>query len=276
MPFPALSKRKILLALTFVLVLAALAVLGSGRQGIRMATPPALTVPVVAGAGLLDGFNPCSFAGLVLFASFTLAAAQRESEVADLSSRSEGRRKLLGNGLTYISAIFLVYVVLGLGFLAAVTVLSSTHVIGKIAAVVTAGLGLWTLKDVLVPEWGWRLEVPRFLRPRIHSAVHAATPAAIFAGGILVGLCTVPCTGGVYLGVLALLSAQPTYGSGLAYLLLYNVMFVAPLLAVLVLASSRRALGRISRWHVRNRSVVKIALGLAMVSLGLLTLVLLT
>ena len=273
-----LPRRAVLAASVLAVAIAALALLGAGHRA--PGSPAAVwgvTLPIVAGAGLADGFNPCSFSGLIVFASFAMAAAQKGATgVAVAAPALHSRRRLLGSGLTYVSAVFLVYVALGLGFLASVNVLSQSHIVGKIAALVTMALGLWTLKDVLVPEWGWRLEVPRFLRPRVRTSVRATTPAAVFAAGVVVGLCTVPCTGGVYLGILALLAAQPTYGTGLAYLLLYNVMFVAPLLGVLTVASSRRALGRIARWQTRSHSTVKLALGLVMVGLGLLSLALLT
>ncbi len=268
-------RRIVLLVATsaFSAAVVALAVLGVGRQTIGSpAAAVGLTLPVVAGAGLLDGFNPCSFAGLVLFASFTLKAAQGGGETAPMSAPAERRRRLLGNGLTYVSAIFLVYLALGLGFLAAVNLLSASHAVGRAAAVATVVLGLWSLKDALIPEWGWRLEVPGFLRPMMRDALRATTPAAIFAGGILVGLCTVPCTGGIYLGVLSLLAGQSTYGTGVAYLLVYNLTFVTPLLAVLALATSRRALGRLARWPVSHGASLKTALGAAMVALGLLSL----
>lgn len=187
-----------------------------------------------------------------------------------------GRRRLLAGGFTYVSAIFLIYVALGLGFLAAVSALSSSHIVGRIAALVTSGLGLWTLKDALFPELPWRLETPKFLRPLVRRSFQATALPAIFGAGIVVGLCTVPCTGGIYLGILSLISAQPTYGIGVAYLLLYNLMFIVPLLAVLGFTSNRRALALLARWHTENRFRVRLALGAAMILLGLLSLAVLT
>ena len=272
------SRGAILASLGVGVALAALVLVASGgRSEAASALPAGLTAPVVAGAGLLDGFNPCSFAGLIVFTSFAMAAAQRVSDRGSPSaSAPQGRRRLMAGGFTYVSAIFLIYVVLGLGFLAAVNVLSSSHVVGKIAALVTAGLGLWTLKDALFPESPWRLETPKFLSPLVRQSFQATALPAIFGAGIVVGLCTVPCTGGIYLGILSLISAQPTYGIGVAYLFLYNVMFITPLLAVLGVASNRRALALLARWHGENRFRIRLALGAAMILLGLLSLAVLT
>jgi len=122
----------------------------------------------------------------------------------------------------------------------------------------------------------WRLETPKFLRPLVRQSFQATALPAIFGAGIVVGLCTVPCTGGIYLGILSLISAQPTYGIGVAYLFLYNVMFITPLLAVLGVASNRRALALLARWHGENRFRIRLALGAAMILLGLLSLAVLT
>jgi cytochrome c biogenesis protein CcdA len=64
---------------------------------------------------------------------------------------------------------------------------------------------------------------------------------AVFAAGVLVGLCTVPCSGAIYLAVLGLLARQATYLSGLGYLVPYHVVFVAPLVAMLAVAAPARS-----------------------------------
>ncbi len=101
-------------------------------------------------------------------------------------------------------------------------------------------------------------------------------PAAVFVTGVLVGLCTVPCTGGIYLGILALLSAQGSATGGVSLLILYNVMFVLPLVAVLTLVTSRFTYRGVARWHLRTKGLVKVLLGLVMLALGLGTLIILT
>ncbi len=107
------------------------------------------------------------------------------------------------------------------------------------------------------------------------AAVQATFLPAVFTAGVLVGLCTVPCAGGIYLGVLALLSAQGSAGAGLGLPVLYNMMFVLPLVVVLVLVMSRPAHRAVARWHLRTKNVVKLALGGVMLTLGLFPLLIL-
>lgn len=95
----------------------------------------------------------------------------------------------------------------------------------------------------------------------------------LFGAGVLVGLCTVPCSGSIYLGVLALLSAQSTQVEGFAYLVLYNFVFVLPLFAILILVSNKSMYRRIARWQMHQRSYLKLATGITAIFVGLLTLV---
>src|SRR5581483_5842616 len=70
-----------------------------------------LTVPVVLASGVADGLNPCAFALLVLFATYTLTLVN--SVTADGSPTLEARRRLLGAGSLYVGAVWITYFVIG-------------------------------------------------------------------------------------------------------------------------------------------------------------------
>src|SRR3990172_3946721 len=97
-------------------------------------------------------------------------------------------------------------------------------------------------------------------------------PVGLFAAGGLVGLCTLPCSGAIYLGVLALLAREPL-ATRLPYLVLYNVMFIVPLLALLVFVGNRRVLNRIAHAYLQRRHVVKAVVGVVTIVLGMVILV---
>ena len=90
---------------------------------------------------------------------------------------------------------------------------------------------------------------------------------------MLIGLCTVPCSGAVYLAVLSLLAAKASALQGFGYLVLYNAMFVLPLVATLLLASARPALNRLAHWNLHHREWVRLGLGTAVVLMGFVILV---
>jgi cytochrome c biogenesis protein CcdA len=99
-----------------------------------------------------------------------------------------------------------------------------------------------------------------------------ATVPALVGGGILIGLCTVPCSGAVYLGIISLLALQPSALLGYAYLVLYNVIFILPLVVILVAASARPTLNHLAHWNLHHKEWVRLILGGGVVVMGLLIL----
>ena len=94
-----------------------------------------ITVPVVLGAGFADGLNPCSFALLLLFATYTLTLVNAVS--SDGSPTLEARRRLLGAGSLYVGAVWITYFVIGLGLLSFLSWLGQDHLVTRIAAVLS-------------------------------------------------------------------------------------------------------------------------------------------
>ena len=93
--------------------------------------------------------------------------------------------------------------------------------------------------------------------------------SATFFLGILVGLCEFPCTGGPYLMVLGLLRDSATYVKGLFYLIWYNLLFVLPLIAVLIVASDKAVLNKLQEWKSKNLNKTRLVGGLIMIILGI-------
>src|SRR3972149_3699873 len=136
-----------------------------------------------------------------------------------------------------------------------------------------AALGVAALL-VLRPGARWpRPQAPGAVGKWARASARRMTVPGLVAGGILIGLCTVPCSGAVYLAVLSLLAAQADRLAALGYLLLYNVMFILPLAALLVASSSRPVLARLARWNLAHRERMRLGLGTGVVLLGFAILV---
>ncbi len=95
-----------------------------------------------------------------------------------------------------------------------------------------------------------------------------SSPLALFGGGILIGLCTVPCSGAVYLGVVALLGASGTVGAGIGGLALYNLAYITPLVGLLILASRPGLIRVVNRWHLEHSGGTKVLLAIVVLALG--------
>ena len=229
-----------------------------------------LTAPIVLGSGFADGFNPCAFALLVLFATYTLTLLN--AVTADGSPTPSARRTLLGAGSLYVGAIFITYFLIGLGLFSFLSWLGEDHLVARAAAVVALVMAVWMLKDVFLPGWGPSMAAPSGTHGAMNKVMQRGGLAGMLLAGVLVGICTVPCSGAIYLSIITVLHASGGGPVGLALLALYNVAFIVPLLLFLFAVSNRRVLGTLGRWNKRNGAVVKsiLALGVVAMSFGLL------
>ena len=230
-----------------------------------------LNLATVVLAGLVDGINPCAIAVLLVFVSATLLAVGATME----GGLGERRRALFKGGAAYVTGMFVTYLLIGLGLMGFAGALREDHIGTKIFAVVAIAWSLLALQEALLPELGERLRMPPMLHSRAQSWVQRASLPGLFVAGSLIGLCTVPCSGSVYLAVLALLSSRADFGQALGYLVVYNLAVVVPLIALLGAAATPAAMRALTRWQLHNRASLKLALGLttALVSLAALAVI---
>lgn len=222
-----------------------------------------LTLTAVIAGGLLDGLNPCAFSVLLSFVAVILAG---------VALTQDPRPFLWKAGGTYVAGMFLTYLLLGLGLITAVSFFTTTHLPVRLMGFAVVVLGLWALKDVVLPDVGIPLAMPARWHGLVRQAMSRTTPVGLFTAGALVGLCTLPCSGAIYLGVLALIAREPL-AVRLPYLVLYNVLFVAPLLVLLAVVSHRRVLNRVAHAYLRQKGLVKGVVGVVTVVLGLVILI---
>lgn len=267
-------QRTVIFSMLTVLALGAIALTGwwhpNAPDVAMQVYLPAITLPTVIVAGLVDGINPCAFTVLLLFITAMLATVQ--AGPGGSSNMTSIRLRLLGMGSIYIAAIFLTYLALGIGLLQSMDFFTRQHLPARLGALLAILFGLWMLKDFFLPEWGWRLQAPGKVADLARQSARRATIPALVVGGFLIGLCTVPCSGAVYLAVLSLLALQPTALLGYSYLVLYNVIFILPLVVILFAASTRPTLNRLAHWNLHHKEWVRLVLGGGVVLMGLLIL----
>jgi cytochrome c biogenesis protein CcdA len=85
-----------------------------------------------------------------------------------------------------------------------------------------------------------------------------------------VGIFELPCTGGIYLAILGLMSRTFTFMDGLPYLLLYNLVFILPLVVILLLAAYGMPPEEANTWRIKHRRKLRFITGLAMIALGII------
>jgi cytochrome c-type biogenesis protein len=225
-----------------------------------------LTVPTVLASGVADGFNPCAFALLVLFATYTLTLVN--AVTGDGTPTLEARRRLLGAGSLYVGAVLVTYFIIGLGLFSFLSWLGRDHLVSRVAVVIALVMALWMLKDVFLPGVGPSMMAPGGTHGRMQKAMERGGLAGMLIAGVLVGICTVPCSSAIYLDVVAVLHASGGGLTGLALLALYNIAFIVPLLILLLAVSNRRVLGQLGRWNRANSPWVKVGLSLVVIAMS--------
>ena len=221
---------------------------------------PKKFLPLLLITGLFDGLNPCAFAVLLFFIAFLYTIHRTKTHILKV-------------GTIYILMIYLAYLGIGVGLLKAFMMIGVHHLIGKIASWLVIVLGLINIKDYFWYGKWFTLSTPKVSREFINRWIQKATIPATIVVGFLVGLCTFPCSGGPYVAILGLLAAKTTYFVGMMYLLIYNVMFVLPLVVILLFFSNRRVIGKVSRWEAEEKKPIKLIMGLLMIALGVIILI---
>jgi len=214
-------------------------------------------LPLILASAVLDSINPCAFSVLLLTIAFLLSVGSL-------------RKHIMRVGGAYIFGIFAAYLLIGLGILQVLHLFNTPHVIGSIGAVLLVVLGLVNIIGKFMPSFPIKLRIPQAVHRPMATLMQQASLPAAFALGALVGLCEFPCTGGPYMTALGLLHDQATYLKGFGYLLLYNVVFVAPLIVVLAIAGDRFVLDKLNGWRASNIRNMRLWSGIAMVVLGVL------
>lgn len=219
---------------------------------------PALSLPLVIGAALVDSTNPCGLSVLV-FLLLTMAAAG-------------GRRRILLVGGAYITAMFLFHLLVGIGLFSVFALSGLTKLFSLIGGAIALVLGLITLADVLRNKESFMLSIPESKKGLLGDLSRKASLPAAFVLGILAGILGFSCTGGIYISILGLMGRDMTIMAGLPWLILYNFVYVLPLIVLTLLVAYGISPDHAERWRNEHKRTIRIIIGAILVALGLVIL----
>ena len=172
-------------------------------------------------------------------------------------------------GSVYILAVYVTYLLAGLGLLTAIHISGVSSIIVKAAAAFALFAGFVNVKDYFWYGKGFSFEIPKSKKGIIEEWTKKANVPAAIVLGFLVSMFELPCTGGVYLAILAMLANTVTKTVAFGYLLIYNIMFVLPLVAILVLVTKGMKAEHIESWRSAKKDWMRLVLGLFLAALGL-------
>jgi len=225
---------------------------------------PTLSLLVIS--GVLDGINPCAFA--VMLFMITLFFTR---EVTVESPRKHKNMVLLF-GSTYILAVYLTYLSIGLTLRKVIDTIPFPHMISKIGSIVLIIAGIIKLINHFWPGRGISLKLSKSARLKI-ATVKVSTLPSTFAIGVLVALFEFPCTGGIYVAILSILATKSTFLRGIIYLLIYNFAFILPLIAILIISTNTGlTIFSLRKWQQKGRKQMELLESLIYISLGLVLL----
>ena len=215
---------------------------------------PAISTVLIT--AVIDAINPCAIGVLILMISVLLATQQSTS-------------RLLFLGSLYIFSILIVYLAAGLGliyFFASIPLLMAEY-ISIIVGTLIIGAGILEIKDYFWYGKFFSLVIPAALSKKLHKFAKKATIPGIIFLGAFVAAVELPCTGAPYLAIITLLSQYFDF-TALLLLILYNIIFISPLIVILLLVAGGKKLHLIERWRQKNRPYMRLAIGLTLVVMG--------
>ena len=226
---------------------------------------------VVAGAGVLDGLNPCAFATIIFMVNLLMVLGH-------------SRKRIFEIGITYSLSVFITYLLLGLGLFQiwqslAVYQVFSRAIYGIMASVLLV-FAFLSIKDAIQykkdkKETEFSLGLPKGFRVKINQYLKKSFSekkllVAAILSGFVISLLEAGCTGQIYLPTIMYIARQSTSFRAFFFLILYNVFFIIPLFIVFLgvyYGSQSKALVSFGR---KNILFSKLALGSLFIVLSIL------
>jgi len=265
------------------------------RSAIRNPMPPEGVSPVdleerfrqfqplvVAFAGLIDGINPCAFTVIVFFISFLALQGYR-------------KKQLFVIGISFISAVFATYCLIGLGLFGFFYRLEGfwlfSRMINFFIGIFSIVLGVLALYDFFVfkktgQTQGLILQLPKSVKNQVHYVIglfhrkdkRSSGPenktfiilvSSAFITGFLVSLLEAVCTGQTYLPTISfILKNSRMKLEALGYLIFYNFLFVLPLIIIFLLSITGMTSVTFSRFLQKHLGLIKILMAVLFFGLG--------
>jgi cytochrome c biogenesis protein CcdA len=186
-------------------------------------------------------------------------------------------------GGAFALGVFVAYMLVGLGFYHVLNLLGDLLTrLGRwvygLTAVFCLVLAVLSFVDYLKARRGdigdMSLNLPHKLRMRINATIRKtrksrAFVAGAFVTGIIVSFLELACTGQVYLPTIIFVMSVPELRTqATLFLLIYNLLFIAPLVVVFVLAYYGTGAKQFSNFLQERAATVKLGLSFLFLALG--------
>lgn len=231
-----------------------------------------LTLPIVIVAGLVDGINPCAIGLIILLLGYLIIFVHPEEKDGDKKNK-----EIFKIGGIYILTVFSTYLLVGIFFYKFIDVLVSMPYFGDISfylkyvlAFFIVAAGLINIKDYWWHGKGFSLEISQKRRWMLTRFVEKATIFSTIILGVLVTLFEMPCSLPLYVGSVSIMHDNLGLLKIIFYLLLYNLLFVLPLVLIWLLVLRGERIAVLKEWQEAKLKTLKLIMGIALVVMGII------
>lgn len=214
-----------------------------------------VTLPLITAAAVADSVNPCAIGVLIFLLGFLL-----------VSSGGSKKRTALISAI-YILTVYIIYLLAGFGILSIMAKLSFLKILTKVFAGIIVLFGIINIKDSF-KEGKAMLAIPDGAKPLIHRWVYKASIPAAIVLGFIVASVELPCTGGMYIAILALLANAATKTSAFWYLIYYNLIFVLPLILITLLFIFGLEAEKMQEYLEKHKRKARFLIGMVLLIIG--------
>jgi hypothetical protein len=220
--------------------------------------------------GFVDGVNPCAIATMIFLISF-------------LGTQSRKRSDILKIGLAFTGTVFLTYFSLGLGAFRILSLMDKFFWFSLAIRITAVGIAVWV---ALLSIWDaihfyrtkntseMKMQLPKGIKLIIHSVIRGNMSSnKIVVGAIVTGffvtLLEGACTAKIYLPTI--MAMTHTFGFrlvGWILLVIYNFLFVLPLLIVLTATAYGMKWNKLSKFQQKHMVLTKLLLALVLFGLA--------
>lgn len=233
--------------------------LAGGREGrnkhLEKISPFLLLV-----AGILAGFNPCLLAVMAFLASVTLVQNGRKKEMLKIT-------------LGFSAGIFTIYMLAGMSILSVVNFLPEIQgSFIETSILLIALLGFWHIFDAywLQKHSKSTFRTPEPLKNFMGKMDKNNLLLLSFLSGSMFSLVKAPCVGAIYLSLLSILATKTDIVRGTAYMGLYNLGLLLPVVALGLLLAFGLSPNKVTEFRERWRVEIRLTTGFILISLALL------
>jgi cytochrome c biogenesis protein CcdA/glutaredoxin len=204
--------------------------------------------------GLADGVNPCMFSVLMFLLVYLIGIGSS--------------RKALKAGIAFVITTFLFYLFFMFGLIKIISVLQIAREVRIAISAFALVVGLVMIKDYFFYGKWFSFEISKKTKPMLEKLTKKGTVTSAIILALLASLVELPCTSGIPLAYVSILSTKEVFAFG--YLILYNIFFVLPLLIIVFgTIFVWKKVEKVEEWREKSKKYMRLVAGILLILLSI-------